>query len=467
MVERHQPQSTPLLTCVLTSNSYIATVSSAAGIDATSSLVIIGNKNEGTSKCDLLKMAPKRIVATTTPHSSVAGAERSKRKKEREKAAEAFVIPAHKIPIVILLLVVVLRLVFSSGRVAHAFSPPPFFPQLSGGNCDKHPHETFLSLGVVSKPPKQRKRQRRMLVRCLESNTNRDDDENHESDPTGETVGNMNEDPNRPSFLQHGTSRISSLANRGVNSLGQATSGLATRGVESVSQATSGLSNLAQQGTSQVKSVTQNAWNGIQSRVSQGTPPPTQQQMENENAMDVIYGPLPRRRRSINIIPSRLTNLVQRGQTDATNLVQRGQTGASNLVQWLDAQAKGGATAANTQAKSIVLAFTNKSDYQFGDITKEVLRRASSLDSSKVSDALLLLKILLTVGASITPLAKLLPLTLLLEMMNTTFASLGRVLGRTLCRSLFGGRIGRSGQAKFGARHSNLYREGRLSRGRY
>ena len=141
-------------------------------------------------------------------------------------------------------------------------------------------------------------------------------------------------------------------------------------------------------------------------------------------------------RSGITGIATRVGSVAGSAGSSLVGAIQQGRTDTVAVVQWLDNQAKDGVSTTNTKAKDIVLKFTGKSDYVFGDIAKEVIRRASSSDVS-IQDILLLLKILLTVGASFTPLAKILPLTVLLDMMNVSIeARIGGKLLEVLAESL-------------------------------
>eukprot|EP00571_Detonula_confervacea_P014525 CAMPEP_0172308270 /NCGR_PEP_ID=MMETSP1058-20130122/8922_1 /TAXON_ID=83371 /ORGANISM="Detonula confervacea, Strain CCMP 353" /LENGTH=362 /DNA_ID=CAMNT_0013020649 /DNA_START=276 /DNA_END=1364 /DNA_ORIENTATION=+ len=90
---------------------------------------------------------------------------------------------------------------------------------------------------------------------------------------------------------------------------------------------------------------------------------------------------------------------------------------AEEIVKWIDSQAKSGTQMVGSTAKTLVLNFTGKNDYQFGDVTKELVHRVKSHDVT-MQDAILLLKILLALGTTIGPLAELLPFTFLVEALN-------------------------------------------------
>ena len=67
--------------------------------------------------------------------------------------------------------------------------------------------------------------------------------------------------------------------------------------------------------------------------------------------------------------------------------------------------------------KAFVQNFTDKDDYQVGDLTKEVVRRIQNGEYS-ADDAWLALKVLLAVGANVSPVASLMPVKLLLQLVD-------------------------------------------------
>jgi uncharacterized protein YjbJ (UPF0337 family) len=80
-----------------------------------------------------------------------------------------------------------------------------------------------------------------------------------------------------------------------------------------------------------------------------------------------------------------------------------------DLSKWLD-----------EKSKEKVGDFTkNKSDYQFGDISKEVMRRVSAGEYTR-EDLLLLIKIVAVVGINFQPIARLLPAKVLLDIFNVS-----------------------------------------------
>jgi hypothetical protein len=81
-----------------------------------------------------------------------------------------------------------------------------------------------------------------------------------------------------------------------------------------------------------------------------------------------------------------------------------------DLSKWLD-----------ENAKEKVGVFTNnqKSDYAFGDISKEVMRRVTAGEYTR-EDLLLLIKIIAVVGINFQPMARLLPAKVLLDILNVS-----------------------------------------------
>ncbi|EJK66422.1 hypothetical protein THAOC_12664 [Thalassiosira oceanica] len=99
---------------------------------------------------------------------------------------------------------------------------------------------------------------------------------------------------------------------------------------------------------------------------------------------------------------------------------------AEEIVKWMESQTKSGTEmvgqgteAVGLMAKRLVLKFTGKDTYQFGDVTKALVHRISSQEIN-VTDTILLLKILLALGTTIGPFAELLPFTFLVEVLNVS-----------------------------------------------
>lgn len=65
---------------------------------------------------------------------------------------------------------------------------------------------------------------------------------------------------------------------------------------------------------------------------------------------------------------------------------------AEDVVNWIDSQARSGTGLVSSKAKTLVLNFTGKREYQFGDVTKELVHRVAS-GGVNMQDTLLLLKV--------------------------------------------------------------------------
>lgn len=65
---------------------------------------------------------------------------------------------------------------------------------------------------------------------------------------------------------------------------------------------------------------------------------------------------------------------------------------AEDIVNWIDSQARSGTDIVSSKAKTLVLNFTGKKEYQFGDVTKELVHRVATQEVN-MQDTLLLLKV--------------------------------------------------------------------------
>jgi hypothetical protein len=119
-------------------------------------------------------------------------------------------------------------------------------------------------------------------------------------------------------------------------------------------------------------------------------------------------------RGAINRLQSRVNSLT--GKSDYT---------FGDLSRWLD-----------KKAKERVENFTNKPTYQFGDISKEIVGR---LVNGKYDhdDLLLLLKIVTTVGINMQPVARILPMKVLMDLLNLSLeASIAQTVGEKVITSI-------------------------------
>lgn len=65
---------------------------------------------------------------------------------------------------------------------------------------------------------------------------------------------------------------------------------------------------------------------------------------------------------------------------------------ATEIVKWIESQTRSGTTIVSSKAKTIILKFTNKEEYNFGDVTKEFVHRVVTQEIN-MKDVILLLKV--------------------------------------------------------------------------
>ena len=131
-----------------------------------------------------------------------------------------------------------------------------------------------------------------------------------------------------------------------------------------------------------------------------------------------------------------LLRLAEQGILDLQSLSKNGTEKVGEVANWIEDQAKTGSKKVSSKAKSLVLEFTKKETYDFGDITNELIRRIAQKEIS-IQDTILVIKLLVALGASIGPLAKVLPLTVLMEALNVSLeAKIGGKVLETLATSI-------------------------------
>jgi hypothetical protein len=113
--------------------------------------------------------------------------------------------------------------------------------------------------------------------------------------------------------------------------------------------------------------------------------------------------------------------LVRKFGQSVTSLTGKEEYEFGDLSKWMD-----------QQAKSKVKKFTKNpnGEYQFGDISKEILRRIQKGEYT-LDDVILFLKIVIAIGIEFQPIARVLPVKVLMEMVNVGIAQdlSGKVIG--------------------------------------
>jgi hypothetical protein len=99
-----------------------------------------------------------------------------------------------------------------------------------------------------------------------------------------------------------------------------------------------------------------------------------------------------------------------------------------DISKWLD-----------KKAKDDIGKFTNKQDgdaYQFGDISKELIRRLRDGEYTR-DDLFLFIKVVATIGMNLTPVARILPVKVLLQLLNVSLeANIAQRVGDKMISSL-------------------------------
>lgn len=96
-----------------------------------------------------------------------------------------------------------------------------------------------------------------------------------------------------------------------------------------------------------------------------------------------------------------------------------------DISRWLD-----------KKAKEQVSKFTKKENYQFGDMSKEVIRRLKDGEYTR-DDLWLFLRIVATIGINLQPVTSVLPLKVLMQLLNMTMeASIAQTVGDKVVSAL-------------------------------
>ena len=198
------------------------------------------------------------------------------------------------------------------------------------------------------------------------SNNNNNND-NKQSDDNGKDDGNGR--------------RNTSLANAFMNDVTKRTSDI-----------TSGISNVAERGSTDIQSFTKSAITGVErvtKKGSRGIKRTTlgAQKVLTKSTSGLLLATKTEKGSLTDMhffdVPSSFGSIVNYNPP---------KINADEIVKWIDSQAKSGTEVVGSKAKSLVLNFTGKRQYQFGDVTREVIHRVSSYDIN-IQDLILLLKV--------------------------------------------------------------------------
>ena len=199
------------------------------------------------------------------------------------------------------------------------------------------------------------------------SNNNKNND-NQQSDDNGKDD-------------ERGRRNTSLIANAFLNDVTKRTSDI-----------TSGISNAAERGSTDIQSLTKSAITGVERVTKKGS----------RDIKRTTLGAQKVLKKST----SGLLDATKTGKGSLTDMhffdvpssfgsivnYNPPKINADEIVKWIDSQAKSGTEVVGSKAKALVLNFTGKRQYQFGDVTREVIHRVSSYDIN-MQDLILLLKV--------------------------------------------------------------------------
>lgn len=117
--------------------------------------------------------------------------------------------------------------------------------------------------------------------------------------------------------------------------------------------------------------------------------------------------------------------VIGRFQKRVNSLTGKSQYEFGDLSRWVDGK-----------VKDRVEEYTGKAVYQFGDMTRETVRRLVDGEYDR-EDLVLLLKIAATIGVNLQPVASVLPMKVLMDLLNLSLeASIAQTVGEKVIRSI-------------------------------
>jgi hypothetical protein len=249
-------------------------------------------------------------------------------------------------------------------------------------------------------------------------------DDNVSTDEDIPTLQSSTSSPmnNVESVFKSATFSVSSEVERRTNDIKSITRSVSS-GISSVAKmGTSSLTSEVERRTNDIQSVARNASSGFESVAKKGA---------KDFRITTLYAGRAVKRGTKDVI-----NGVEETGMLAIGLAERTVSDSGKVAKWIDSQAKAGTEAVALNTKRAVLNFTGKLTYEIGDVSRETIRRIAAGEVN-MQDAILLLKILIAIGATIGPLAELLPFTFLLEALNISIEQkVGGKVMEVLAKSL-------------------------------
>lgn len=149
---------------------------------------------------------------------------------------------------------------------------------------------------------------------------------------------------------------------------------------DAASNVSLGIASITERGSSDVRSLTSNAQTGARNLARKGTRDIKRTTVRAQKAVKKTAGGLAGAGRG-------LSDMQFFQQVNFSPKID-----AQEIVVWIDAQAKSGTKIVGSNAKTLVLKFTGKKEYAFGDVTKELIHRVASQEVN-MQDTILLLKV--------------------------------------------------------------------------
>lgn len=323
----------------------------------------------------------------------------------------------------------------------HAFTIHRFHQQPLLRHASVKPMQTITPL--VSENYERGSVKLRQMGNDYLSNLSAADDNSEDEDTSTRQIISTTPLNNVESVFKSATTSVSNKVGKTAN------------GIKSITQSvSSGIGSVASKGTNDIKTITRSVSSGIGSVAKKGASSITNEvgkrtsdiQSVARTASSGFESVAKKGAKDFRITTLYAGRAVKKGTKDAMYAagrgVERSVSDTGKVATWIDSQAKAGTEAVTSSTKRAVLNFTGKSSYEFGDVSKETVRRISAGEVN-MQDFILLLKILIAIGATVGPLAELLPFTFLLEALNISIeqkvgGTVMEVLAKTLDSRIVG-----------------------------
>lgn len=284
-----------------------------------------------------------------------------------------------------------------------AFCTRPIQPQLAT-ITQLHHHITFQQHDKCKKFERERIKLQQMmgpggdyLSQLSSNNLNEQDDNESQISQDKNDVENNDKNilgPRRGNPISSVQSALSSVSKE----VGKRTSEI-TSGISNVSnkvgqrtmKVTSGIASAAERGSSDIQSLANKAQSNVMGVAKRGTRDLKRTTLRAQKVVKQSTGTLGQELSDINFFRETGNSFVTFPEFESPKMNIE-IVKAEEIVQWIDSQAKSGTEMVGSNAKRLVLNFTGKKEYQFGDVTKELIHRVASQEVN-MQDTILLLKV--------------------------------------------------------------------------